>query len=73
MDFNDLYLNCSDQDYFIKFCESTLTQEELIGHLGKTIEVEVEIREGNWDICKNDPEYAQSRMGTYVIIKKIIN
>jgi hypothetical protein len=70
--FTELYLRCSVQDYFIKLCESAVTKEELINYLDKGIEVEAEIKEGSWDICRNDPRYAQSRIGKYVVINKIV-
>jgi len=71
-EFKELYLRCSIQDYFIKICESNVTSEELSLFLNKGIEVEVEIKEGFLDHCESIPEYAQSRTGTYVIIKNIV-
>lgn len=68
----ELYLRCSIQDYFIKFCESNITSEELKLYLNKSIEVEFEIKEGFLDHCEAIPDYAQSRIGTYVVIRKII-
>lgn len=71
-EFKELHLRCSIQDYFIKICESNVTHEELMLYLNKGIEVEIEIKEGLLDHCESIPEYAQSRIGTYVIIKKIL-
>ena len=71
-DYKELYLQCSVQDYFIKICAGEVTTEELRKHLNQGITVDMEIRDGLWDICNDDPAYAQSRMGTYVIIHKII-
>lgn len=71
-DFTELYLQCSVQDYFIKICAGEVTTDELRKYLNQGITVDMEIKEGLWDICNDDPAYAQSRMGTYVVIHKII-
>jgi hypothetical protein len=71
----EYYLRCSVQDYFIKFCESTVTKKEIDAlKLGEfdTIKVEAKIIDGNWDICPNDPDLMQSRVGEYVVIYKIV-
>ena len=69
--FKELYLRCSVQDYFIKLCEGNLTHEELEPFIGKGISVEVEIKDGLWDHCNENEAHVQSRMGPYIIIKKI--
>jgi len=69
----DFYLRCSIQDYFIKFCESKVTKEELIPLLNQGITVEMEVRNGEWDRCPNDPAYIQSRTGTYAIIQRLLS
>jgi hypothetical protein len=69
---SELYLRCSIQDYYIKLCESSVTREDLEPFIDQGISVEMEINEGSWDICKDDPREMQSRIGTYVIIKSII-
>jgi hypothetical protein len=71
-EYKELYLRCSIQDYFIKICEGNVTEEQLKSYLNKGIEVEMEIREGHLDHCEANPAYAQSRMGNYVVINKII-
>jgi len=71
-EYKELHLRCSTQEYFIKICESNVTSEELKQYLNKDIEVEIEIREGLLDHCESIPDYAQSRTGSYVIIKKIL-
>lgn len=71
-DYKELYLQCSIQDYFIKICESNVTLEELKPFINSGIKIKMEIKEGMWDHCSNDPAYAQSRMGTYVVIKEIV-
>jgi hypothetical protein len=70
-DYNELYLSCSVQDYFIKFCESSVTKKELEPYINKGITVEIEIREGRWDNCSTNLDQVQSRTGTYIIIKAI--
>ena len=61
----------------MKFCESNVDRVELqdyLDHLGDDLKVatlEVEIRNGNWDICDDNLE-RQSRMGEYMIIHRII-
>lgn len=70
-EYKELYLRCSVQDYFIKFCESNVTSMELEPYLNSGITVKMEIREGRWDHCEGDPDYAQSRIGKYVVILAI--
>lgn len=70
-DFKELYLRCSIQDYYIKLCESDVTKEDLLPYLNSEITVEMEIKEGNWDICPDELLHIQSRVGTYVVIKSI--
>ncbi len=71
----EFYVRRSIQDYFIKFCESQVTKEELESVFEKSesrivaLEIEI-IRKGSWDTCDEFP--VQSRGGDYVIIHKII-
>jgi len=67
----ELYLRCSIQDYYIKICEGAISKEQLTPYINMGITVDMEIKEGSWDICDND-QAAQSRIGTYVIINQII-
>lgn len=76
-DRKEYYLELSVQDYFIKFCESQVSKEEVESYLAKqngtikSIKVEMEYRNGLWDVCKgNEPE--QSRSGPYVVLYQII-
>lgn len=77
-DKQEYYLRRSIQDYFIKFCESQVSREDLDLHLSqldgfiKTAKLEVEFRDGAWDICEEE-EMLQSRMGAYVIIHRILS
>jgi len=73
----EYYLQASIQDYYIKFCESSISRDELEKHLDtinsliKAVTLEVEYRKGFWDIC-DETKDIQSRTGDYVIIYKII-
>lgn len=74
----DLYIQRSVQDYFIKFCESMVTRKEVEKALAKqnsfikTLEIEIEYKEGEWDNCQEIKEVkVASRTGKYVIIHKI--
>lgn len=79
--FKEMYFRLSVQDYFIKFCESKVSKEELKEYLekhstqsilgDKSITLEVEVVEGAWDICDYS-ERVQSRIGKYVIIHRIV-
>lgn len=71
-DREELYLRCSVQDYFIKFCESEVSKEALTPFIDEGISVEMEVREGEWDICPDDPPQMQSRIGRYAVILKIL-
>ncbi len=71
-EYKELYLRCSIQDYFIKLCEGNVSIKELKHYINKGIEVETEIKDGMWDHCYENDAYAQSRTGTYIVIKKII-
>ena len=76
-DKKELYIQRSIQDYYIKFCESKVTREELekqlskINGLIKALTLEVEYRNGDWDIC-DENMMQQSRVGKYIIIHRII-
>ena len=77
MEFSEMYIQRSTEDFFIKFCESKISRKELENFLSK-IEgeikaptLEVEFLEGTWDIC-DENELMQSRIGKYVIIHRII-
>jgi len=77
MEFKDVYIQRSIQDYYIKFCESMINRNELERHLNKisgdikALTLEVQFREGEWDICEGDP-MKQSRIGQYVIVYRVI-
>ncbi len=81
-DKEELYLRASVQDYFIKFCESKVSQKELEKHLktvtqtdpmgDKIVSLAVDIiNKGEWDNCEGADMQVQSRIGTYIIIHSI--
>ncbi len=73
----EYYIRQSIQDYYIKFCESNVSIKELNEKLEniegdiKALQLEVEFREGEWDICDGNHEI-QSRIGEYAVILKIL-
>lgn len=72
----EYYVQRSVQDYYIKFCESEVDRKELEQALSKVegpiqqLTLTIEILEGEWDSCDGNP--VQSRIGSYVVIKKIV-
>ncbi len=76
-DVQEYYIRRSVQDYFIKFCEGKVLRKDLEEALAKipgemkSLKMEVEFRDGSWDICDDNVEQ-QSRIGKYVIIHKIL-
>lgn len=67
---SDYYLRCSIDDYFIKICESNVTQELLERNVNNGFNMLVEFKDGLWDQCTE--EMVQSRTGPYVIILKVL-
>jgi len=74
----EYYLRRSIQDYFIKFCESSIEQSDIEQFLKskendliKIITVEVEFKNGLFDECKNNSQI-ESRIGDYVVLKRIL-
>ncbi len=77
-DFQEWYVRLSTDDYFIKFCESKVSRAELEKEIEPqademiiSLSMEIEIREGEWDIC-DETEMMQSRVGEYAVIHRII-
>tara|TARA_Y100000385_G_scaffold31239_1_gene29463 strand:+ start:1257 stop:1658 length:402 start_codon:yes stop_codon:yes gene_type:complete len=71
------YFRLSTGDYFIKFCESDVTFNQIEPFIQnefeiKSVTLEIKFKEGEWDNCK-EVGYVQSRIGPYVVIKKILN
>jgi hypothetical protein len=69
----ELYLRCSVQDYFIKFCESSVTSDQLKPFLNKSVALEIEMKDGEWDNCLTEDVHVQSRIGKYLAVKGIVN
>jgi hypothetical protein len=73
----EFYVRSSIQDYYIKFCESNISRDELETHLSKITDdlpiltLEVTFRDGLWDSCDAGQEQ-QSRTGTYLSIHRIV-
>ena len=78
---SELYFQIAGDDYFIKFCESNVSRDELERYLDRlaafnpagdnAISLEIEIRRGLW-ICHDGLELLQSRVGRYVVIHGIV-
>ena len=74
----DMYVQQSVQDYYIKFCESTVTREEMEKALKKekdlikVLKLEIEYKDGNMDVCPQDPRSIAGRKGRYVIVHRIV-
>ena len=66
----DLFFETDNTEYFIKMSESKITQSDAMRYLNKPISIKGKIKEGNWD--SSNPK-AQSRIGEYLIIKKIMD
>lgn len=69
--FKDLYFETEKESYFIKFMDSKITYEDAKKYVDQWVEIEGEVREGMWDVSDDDPGYAQSRTGYYVVIFSI--
>ena len=70
----ELYLNYNNKSYFIKFCESQIarqTIENLYTSNTKEFTFEVELAEGEWDVCEENYEQ-QSRIGEYILLHRFI-
>lgn len=69
-DIQDLYFKSTDgTTYFIKLLNSNISYEQAIAILGQNISAEIEVKEGMWDVPDDNPLYAQSRTGQYILIK----
>ncbi len=74
----DYYIQRSIQDYFIKFCESKVSIDELEKYLTdqesmiKVVKAEVEFHNGEWDSCDEEAKVA-SRTGEYVVLLRLID
>ncbi len=65
----DYFFEDTENQYFIKFTKSTVSQDEIAKFKDKEIEISGEIEDGLWDT--DDPN-VQSRIGEYVIIYEIL-
>lgn len=69
----DLYFDSDGSTYFIKFMASNISYEEALELIDQPIEIEGELRDGMWDIPDENPAYAQSRGGLYLVILKVLD
>ncbi|MFD0862091.1 hypothetical protein ACFQ1M_07715 [Sungkyunkwania multivorans] len=75
--FKEMYVRRSIQDYYIKFCESAVSRKQLEHHIRdkdgliKAVRIEIEYRDGDWDICEKE-DRSQGRVGTYVVVHRIM-
>lgn len=74
---SEFYINRSIQDYYIKFCESSVSLQEFeskydsMTNLIITMRLEVTFKSGNWDNCPNHPVDGD-RHGEYVVLHQIV-
>ena len=69
---SEIYLRCSMQDYYVKFCESRVARNDLEKLIDKSATLETEIRDGEWDNCSGTPGSLQSRFGKYMIVLGVV-
>lgn len=68
---HDLFFETDQNTYFIKFMDSNISYEEAAALINQSVTIEGEIRDGFWDVPDDNPQYAQSRTGPYLVISKI--
>lgn len=68
---HDLFFETDQGTYFIKFMDSNISYEEAAALINQSVTIEGEIRDGFWDVPDDNPQYAQSRTGPYLVINKI--
>lgn len=68
----DLFFRLSMGDYFIKFCESSISRSDLADQVDGYITVKGTVKKGEWDTCPGDPPGVQSRVGEYFVITELL-
>jgi hypothetical protein len=69
----DYYFSDGKDSYFIKRVEGgKFNFADLNKLAGKEMTIRAIKKFGNWDIDSEDPSYAQTRMGEYILILEII-
>lgn len=69
----DYYFAANNHAYFIKTVEGgKFTHQEFDKRVGKEITIRAIKKYGNLDIDSEDPSYAQTRMGEYILILEIL-
>ena len=69
----DYYFSSGGNSYFIKTASGEFSKQDLdkIG-IKKTITVKCIKRNGTWDIGPDDPSYAATRTGEYILILEVL-
>lgn len=68
----DLLFKTVDATHFIKISGGKYLRKDLEAFIGKEITIKALKKFGNLDIDNDDPSYAQTRMGDYILILDII-
>jgi len=67
----DFYFSSSSDSYFVKIAGSKYSRKELEAFENKEVTIKCIKKFGNIDIDSNDPSYAQTRVGEYILILEI--
>jgi len=68
----DYYFVTANRSYFIKTAVGEYSNTELEKYVGKLVTVNCMSYYGTWDIASDDPSYAATRMGDYILIISIV-
>lgn len=68
----DLYFSTGTNSYFIKLAGGNFLRTDLEKYGNKEITIKAIKKFGNVDIDSDDPSYAQTRVGEYIVILEII-
>jgi hypothetical protein len=50
-----------------------VTSDQLKPFLNKSVALEIEMKDGEWDNCLTEDVHVQSRIGKYLAVKGIVN
>lgn len=68
----DFYFSSTTDSYFVKIAGSKYSRKELEAFENKEVTIRCIKKSGNIDIDSEDPSYAQTRVGEYILILEII-
>ena len=68
----DLYIRLSMGDYFIKFCESSISRKDIEAKVDSYITFKGDVKSGEWDSCPGDTDRVQSRTGPYITVRELV-